>query len=340
MSSTKTIYYAVGIYRGGGLTILKNFFKYKKDSFFYLDYRIDPIHYTNIKNYKLIKPRFLNILFLQYFLSKKNNSFFFINGIPPIFKFRQKIYVLFQNSNIIPNSNFFYFIQWLASKDFLRFLIFFFCKDKVDCWVVISDTARFILVKYVKIYVPIIQLLIFDLNNNNNNNKNKRVYDFIYPADYKKHKNHKNLILAFLKLAKKGIKPSILFTLTNDELAKIDFKNLRDKINVYNFSNYNNRKSFLKLLRRSKSLIYPSLNETLGIPIIEAYENKLNIITSNLPYAKQYVTPNYTFDPFSVSSISRAISKYYLKEYVIDKKKIFNTNHFLTRNIFFNSFLK
>ena len=143
-------------------------------------------------------------LFLQYFLSKKNDPIFFINGIPPIFKFRQKIYVLFQNSNIIPNSNFFYKIEWLFSKDFLRFLIFFFSRYKVDNWVVISDTARSILEKYVKIYTPIIQLFIFNFKNNYNNyNNNNKVYDFIFPSDYKKHKNHKNLILAFLKLAKK-----------------------------------------------------------------------------------------------------------------------------------------
>ena len=94
------------------------------------------------------------------------------------------------------------------------------------------------------------------------------------------------------------------------------------------------------MLRQSKCLIYPSINETLGIPIIEAHENGLNIITSNLPYAKQFVTPDYLFDPLSVSSISRAISKYYLKKNVIFKKKNINTNHYLSKNLFFNCLLK
>ena len=338
MSDNKIIYYAIGVYKGGGLTILKNFIKHKQNSFFYLDSRLNPIHYKNIKNYKLIRPNILNLLFTQYYLSKKENSFFFINGIPPIFNFRKKIYVLFQNSNIIPNFNFSYIIKWLFSKDFLRFLIFFFSKNKVDSWVVVSEVAHKILQKYVKIYIPIVKLFIYSFDIKKN--YSKKIYDFIYPADYKKHKNHKYLILAFLKLAKKGIKPSILLTLTDDELIKIGFKNLEGKINIYNFCDYNNQKKFLRIMRQTKCLLYPSINETLALPIIEAYKNKLDIICSNLFYAKQFITPNYTFNPYSVTSISNAIKKYYFSKKKNKSINHFVSEYFLSKKMFFNNFLK
>jgi glycosyltransferase involved in cell wall biosynthesis len=63
-------------------------------------------------------------------------------------------------------------------------------------------------------------------------------------------------------------------------------------------------------------LIYPSVIESFGLPLIESIEFNCKIIASNLDYVKEIVKPSVVFDPFSVSSISNSI------DYVIENNNI------------------
>ena len=50
---SNVIIYAVGIYKGGGLQVLKEFIQLNKNFYYIFDSRLDPIHYKVIKNYKI-----------------------------------------------------------------------------------------------------------------------------------------------------------------------------------------------------------------------------------------------------------------------------------------------
>ena len=138
------------------------------------------------------------------------------------------------------------------------------------------------------------------------------------------HKNHKNLILALIILSLINIRPKVLLTLTKDEIKKFKFINLikKHKLDIV-FKRFTN-KNMNNAYSNSKVLIYPSLNETVGLPILEAAENNLIIIAAKLPYAYQFVTPNLTFDPLDPQEIANkikyALSKNIKSSPLIDNK--------------------
>jgi len=341
--NNENIIYALGVHKGGGLIILKEFLKKKKNFFYYFDNRLNPIHYRHIKHYKVIKKNFINVLKIYSAIPKKTKNIIFINGLPPFLNLKKNIFVLFQNLNIFPPKKIFNFLLWFFSLDFLRYVNFKLGSKNVLTWYVLSDVANTVLERNLKKSDKIVKLMFFKLNKNIN--KKIKKYDFIYPADLKRHKNHKKIILALLDLEKQNIKPSFLFTLSKIEKKKLNFDQLKKKINIYNFENHNNRLYFLDLLKKSNCLFFPSHNETIGLPILEAYKQNLIIATADKPYAKQFVTPDFTFNPDSVYSIKQTIKKiYFIKKKNISngykKSKKVKLSNFLEKEQFFKHIMK
>ena len=64
------------------------------------------------------------------------------------------------------------------------------------------------------------------------------------------------------------------------------------------------------LLRSSKALIFPSLQESFGLPLVEAMLFGKPIIASELDYVRDICAPRETFDPESPRSIARAICRF------------------------------
>jgi hypothetical protein len=81
------------------------------------------------------------------------------------------------------------------------------------------------------------------------------------------------------------------------------------------------------------------LNETIGIPIIEAYNHDLYILTSNRIYAKQFIKPSLVFDPLDPQDISNKIENFLIKKKLFKKGILIKNYKFIFskgRNIFFN----
>jgi glycosyltransferase involved in cell wall biosynthesis len=64
------------------------------------------------------------------------------------------------------------------------------------------------------------------------------------------------------------------------------------------------------LYSNSGALIYPSLVESFGLPLLEAKTIGMPIIAADLQYVWDVVEPAYVFNPHDKNSISRAIKKY------------------------------
>ena len=122
--NNENIIYALGVHKGGGLIILKEFLKRKKNYFYYFDSRLNPIHYRHIKHYKVIKKNLIGLLKLYSNIPKKTKNIIFINGLPPFLSLKKNIFVLFQNLNIFPPKKIFNFLLWFFSFDFLRYINF------------------------------------------------------------------------------------------------------------------------------------------------------------------------------------------------------------------------
>ena len=71
---------------------------------------------------------------------------------------------------------------------------------------------------------------------------------------------------------------------------------------------------------KNKSLLYISLNETIGLPIIEANKYGLFIIAPELEYSKQFINPDITFDINSEKELSLIIENCLKNNFDIEKK--------------------
>lgn len=135
----------------------------------------------------------------------------------------------------------------------------------------------------------------------------------IYIASGDAHKNHLRLLAAWELLAKEGLYPKLLLTLNNkqdvDLLGEINEMRLRFPVKIDNLGSLNHEQS-IAAYKSADALIFPSLIESFGLPLIEANNANLPIIASELDFVRDLVVPVQTFDPLSVTSIARAVKRY------------------------------
>jgi glycosyltransferase involved in cell wall biosynthesis len=145
-----------------------------------------------------------------------------------------------------------------------------------------------------------------------NLNNSTKEFDFIYPASGEPYKNHNNLIDALIILAGENIYPSIVITLDEKKysklLARLYAEKEKHKLNLHNVGFIPHNK-ILELYEATSHLIYPSFNESLGLPLIEAAKLGMPVVAGELDYIRDTVKPENTFDPNSPISISRAIKR-------------------------------
>lgn len=140
-----------------------------------------------------------------------------------------------------------------------------------------------------------------------------KTVDFIYPASGDPHKNHRNLIEAWSILAEDGLFPSLSITLDTvkypDLCAWIDVQKNRLTLNILNLG-FLPQNELLMQYHRAKALIYPSLLESFGLPLIEADEAGLAVLAAELDYVRDILDPVEVFDPLSPLSIARAVRRF------------------------------
>ena len=60
----------------------------------------------------------------------------------------------------------------------------------------------------------------------------------------------------------------------------------------------------------SGALIFPSLRESFGLPLVEARKFNIPILASELDYVYDVCEPEETFDPASPRSVARAVKRF------------------------------
>jgi glycosyltransferase involved in cell wall biosynthesis len=54
-------------------------------------------------------------------------------------------------------------------------------------------------------------------------------------------------------------------------------------------------------------LIFPSIMESFGLPLIEAADSGMKVLAADLPYVYDVVTPSATFAPYDKTAIAQAV---------------------------------
>lgn len=136
---------------------------------------------------------------------------------------------------------------------------------------------------------------------------------FICVSSGDAHKNVMNLILAWEILAQEGLSPQLLLTLNQNQYPNLtDWIKLKIdqlRLNIKNLGTID-QDEINDVYRTGAALIFPSLIESFGLPLIEAREAGVDILAPELDYVRDVVSPIETFDPQSPLSISRAVKRY------------------------------
>ncbi len=74
-------------------------------------------------------------------------------------------------------------------------------------------------------------------------------------------------------------------------------------------------------------MLYVSKNETLALPILEAYQHGLIIIAPNAKYSNQFLLPDFIYDQSDVDSLVEIMIKA-LKRKDVTPKKFSNFDNF------------
>jgi glycosyltransferase involved in cell wall biosynthesis len=138
-------------------------------------------------------------------------------------------------------------------------------------------------------------------------------WDFLYVSDGEEHKNHRRLLEAFRLLASDGSRPSLALTVPEHRypalVAWIRETAAADQLLVTNLGEVPHDR-ISEIYGSARALIYPSLTETFGLPLVEAARLGLPIVASERDFVRDVVVPSETFDPESARSIARAAARF------------------------------
>ena len=272
------------IHNGGGKEIIGLLIDYilysnlEKNFFFILDERLE-INNLILKkiNYKRLNPGEFN---RREFYNKNNFVYYHcLANIPPPIQVSSKSSVYFHNdlflNPINSNLGLINIIKNIIKKSYIRLN-----SKKTYEWIVQTNLMKEKLNQIF--YIPENKIHVHPIFDPIKIKSKKIDSSFLYVCNSSKHKNHKRLMDAFIKAAKK-IKDKIhlKLTLSKDDFIKSEYnrENMPTNLFIENIGIVGKEK-LSNLYLESKFLIFPSLNESLGLPLIEAVNRDCFIIAS------------------------------------------------------------
>ena len=284
---------------GGGIELF-NILKSRINFDHYLvDHRLKISETKNITISKNEKTR-------KDFLKKINKKYTYLslNNVPPPINTNARTIIYFHNILILETCN-----SNLSIKEKLMFkLKYLYIKYKAKesyLWVVQTGLMRNKLSEAFNVDHKNISVFpFFEKTIVLNPNKNKNT--FIYVASYLNHKNHNKLLDSFIHAAQ-NTKTEIELHLTINE-NELKIRTIPRNFKIYFHGNIS-KSEVNTLYKKTEFLIYPSLNESFGLPLIEAANHGCKVISSDLSYVHEIIKPSLTFNPYLVKSISNAILK-------------------------------
>ena len=281
----------------------------QKDKFFFLlDPRFDKPSALR-ENYTVIPNKMSErIKFYKEHKSKFAKVFCFANTPPPV-KLNVPVHTYFHNQKLLeaPRRKFtkMYFSQYLKYLVVKRFnkntdyyivqtphmveaLTSLGLKDKAHCLIIpFYDNG-----KYTTGYKPFHE---------------RSKDEFVFISNPSPQKNYPALLDAWEYLLEKGIKPRLHVTIDDTApqfIIRVNELNGRGA-EITNHAYLDPRELYFNC----PYLIFPSVIESFGLPLIEAADSGMKVLASDLPYVHDVIVPSLTFDPYNMVSIADAVTK-------------------------------
>jgi len=338
----RLLLYAPNIHQGGGKVLLLpllHFLENEKNVILILDARMNiPDHGKTRGKVFRVKPSVFSRLTFEWRmrqLLQKGDLVLCMGNLPPLFAHRGVQRVFVQNRYLIDNvslSDFSLLVRlrllmerwWLRSR-----------AKYVDRFMVQTPTMQKCLKKSFGVDADILALVDKNrLGQISVDSDCEQQYDFLYVASGEPHKNHKQLIKAWIKLAEKGFFPSLCLTLDANRFpelcALISARAKKYGLNISMIGECSYA-DVQQLYRQAGAMIYPSLFESFGLPLIEAATVGLPVLASHASYVTDVIEPSAVFDPVSAQSIANAVQNFPAKPAVL-RVQLLDANEFLKRS--------
>jgi glycosyltransferase involved in cell wall biosynthesis len=315
----RLLLHAPNVHVGGGLVLLKDLLAAKNLGNIWTNLDIRAFSALNLptgSDYHFVTPTPLSRLKAEFRLkriAKDDDLVLCFHGMPPLLPVRGRVVLYQQNRNYLgatPLSSF-------SGRTRIRLALErFVCrtfKDRVSEYIVQTPSMKSAVsawhggdpTVHVMPFMETIDGVAYRPDPD-------KACDFVYVADGEAHKNHRNLLAAWVLLAQEGIFPSLGVTLA-DRFAglwgKYEQQINTNGLRIRNFGALTHD-AVLSLYCSTKALVFPSVGESFGLPLLEATRCGLPVIASELDYVRDVCNPVETFDPQSPVSIARAIKRF------------------------------
>jgi glycosyltransferase involved in cell wall biosynthesis len=316
---------AVNVHTGGGGVLLQGLLQaLPKDSrvSLFADTRLQlPANLsTNITVYRF-KPKILHRFRAEWLLFRRaraRDTVFCFGNLPPLLPSRAHVILYLHNRYLIENRSLRGFSLKARLRIWMERLWFHgFCKNVDELYVQTASMRQLLLSQRIgqRLKHHVVPFMNFLPEKSVNTSEKK--FDFIYIASADPHKNHQQLIDAWCWLAAQDLYPHLCLVLSEPEskavknlIQSIKQQQALTQLNISFFNDIDFGYDLTALYQASRALIYPSLVESLGLPLLEAKHQGVAIVASELDYVRDIVQPDQTFDPTSFISIGRAVMRF------------------------------
>ena len=236
-------------------------------------------------------------------------------NVPPPIKMPVVVYTYFHNINLLKIPKIFPWKRRL--KDFIKQRVIDFYGKNTDIWIVQTENTknelkRQLLIGKKEVLVLPFYCLSDKLKESKIENDGRTDYALIGELSYPR--GHGIILDVWKELHKRNYDFTLHLTVSHDNERQIAYCNRVKELQLQGVKIINHGfVSFSELItiyKKSKAIVYPSLNESLGLCLIEAIEAGCDVLTADLPYSHAICQPTKTFDPQSVDSIVNAIIQF------------------------------
>ncbi len=138
-------------------------------------------------------------------------------------------------------------------------------------------------------------------------------HPFLYVASGEAHKNHENLVQAWIILAQQGIFPPLQLTLDQKRFGGLSARIMAQAaafgLKITTDASAPSR-DVRPLFAAAGAVINPSKLESFNLTLVEARQAGLPILAPELDYVRDILDPEEVFDPNSPPSIARAVKRF------------------------------
>jgi glycosyltransferase involved in cell wall biosynthesis len=327
---------AVYIHESGGKALLEYFIekliKQRKDFFILFDERLTSfcIHQLSPNQYQFVTASERSRRKVYKSVSNRATTIFcFANVPPPIQILKIPVFIYFQNVLLL--SRFFDDNHYSIGRKFIlraKRSYIQWMNQPTYHWIVQSDRVKQELSYRLSVNKNQVHVLPFFREEVPVQHNAHQINKFIYVADGVPQKNHTVLLQAWEYLQDRyQLTPELHLTIParfTELIASIQQLQHRG-IKIINHGVLD--KAELNLLYQECGyLIFPSLRESFGLPLIEAVQAGCGVLAADLPYVYDVIRPSAVFNPVQPQSIAEVVVEISSKNELISADIKINNN--------------